>query len=234
MVDENDSHIVAIGGLLPDDGSLALFQYLLDLTGKPEPAIGFIPTASGDAPESLHRIRDLCAKLRCRLSDLPLFDRTPDLEEYVAAQDLILVGGGNTKSMLAVWREWGLPDILQRAWRNGKILAGWSAGAICWFDEGVTDSYADRLRRLDCLGFLPGSCCPHYTAEAERRPAYHEFIRTNQMKAGIALDDGGAVHFRGTDPWRVVAPSGTLGARKVCADTGGIREEPLVLERIDL
>jgi dipeptidase E len=234
MAEFKNSHIVAIGGLLPENGNLPLFQYLLDLAGKPQPAVGFIPTASGDAPESVRRIGDLCAKLHCRLSDLPLFDRTPNLEEYVAAQDVILVGGGNTKSMLAVWREWGLPELLRSAWHNGTILAGWSAGAICWFEQGVTDSFADRLRPLDCLGFLPGSCCPHYTAEADRRPAYHEFIRTNQMKAGIALDDGAAVYIRGTDPWRVVASPGSPGARKVYAGDGGIREELLALERIDL
>jgi len=233
---ENETHLVAIGGLPSESGCLSLFQYLLQLTGKPRPAIGFIATASGDAPESLQRIAGILGKLDCIPSDLPLFDRTPELNEYIAAQDVILVGGGNTKSMLAVWREWGLPEILHRAWRDGKILAGWSAGAICWFEQGVTDSFARRLYPLDCLGFLPGSCCPHYTGEADRRPAYHELLLDQRIKPGLALDDGGAVHFHGIRPARVIAVDGVVGAWTVRLDkqTGAVVEEPLPLERIEL
>jgi dipeptidase E len=231
---ENKGHIIAIGGLLPARGSLALFRYVLRLARQTKPAVGFIPTASGDAPRSLRRIGDLLGRLNCRLTHLPLFDRTPDLHEYVAAQDVILVGGGNTKSMLAVWKEWGLPEVLQHAWRSGKILAGWSAGAICWFQQGVTDSFVDRLRPLECLGFLPGSCCPHYTAEADRRPAYHALVRHNEIRPGLAIDDGAAIHFRGTRPWRVVAPRGTIGVQAVRCRKGEIEEEPLSLERVEL
>jgi peptidase E len=231
---DNRQHIIAIGGLLPGGGSLPLFQYLLNLADTKRPAIGFIPTASGDAPRSLRRIAALCGQLNCRLSHLPLFDRTPDLNEYVATHDVIVVGGGNTKSMLAVWREWGLPAILRDAWRSGKILAGWSAGAICWFQQGVTDSFADHLRPLDCLGFLPGSCCPHYTAESDRRPAYHALVCQKKIQPGVALDDGAAIHFRGVHPWRVVAPPGTIGVRSVRCRRGAVEEEPIPLDRFDL
>lgn len=231
---ENETHLVAIGGLLPDNDNLPLFQYVLDLANKPRPAIGFIATASGDAPAYLRRMSDILGKLDCRPSDLSLFVRTPDLHEYIAAQDVVLVGGGNTKSMLAVWREWGLPEILRQAWHDGKVLAGWSAGAICWFEQGVTDSFADQLRPMDCLGFLPGSCCPHYTGETDRRPAYHELIREQRIKAGIALDDGGAIHFRGSKPWRVIAPTGGIGARTVRSEKGDVVEEPLPLDRIEI
>ena len=233
-VSEDQRQIVAIGGLLPGRGSLPLLRYVLHLGRRRRPAIGFIPTASGDAPRSLRRIGALCARLNCRLSNLPLFDRTPDLKQYVAAHDIILVGGGNTKSMLAVWREWGLPEVLRDAWRSGTVLAGWSAGAICWFEQGLTDSFADRLRPLDCLGFLPGSCCPHYTAEIDRRPAYQALVRQNEIRPGLALDDGAAIHFRGAEPWRVVAPPGTMGVRTVRCRRGKIEEEPVPLERVEL
>jgi peptidase E len=209
-------------------------RYVLQLARRTKPAVGFIPTASGDTPRSLRRIGDLLGRLNCRLTHLPLFDRTPDLHEYIAAQDVILVGGGNTRSMLAVWKEWGLPEVLQHAWRSGKILAGWSAGAICWFQQGVTDSFADSLRPLDCLGFLPGSCCPHYTAEADRRPAYHALLRQGEIRAGLAIDDGAAIHFRGTQPWRVVAPPGTIGVHVVRHRKSVIEEAPVPLARIDL
>ncbi|MGE5194543.1 MAG: Type 1 glutamine amidotransferase-like domain-containing protein [Deltaproteobacteria bacterium] len=231
---EQNMHIVAIGGLLKGRRSLPLFQYLLNLSSKTRPAVGFIPTASGDAPRGLRRIGELFGRLNCRLSHLPLFDRTPDLKEFIAAQDVILVGGGNTKSMLAVWREWELPEILQHAWHSGKILAGWSAGAICWFDQGVTDSFADRLRPLDCLGFLPGSCCPHYTAEADRRPAYQALLRQAAIRPGLAIDDGAAIHFRGIQPWRIVAPPGLIGVRTVRFRRGAIEEVPMPLERVEL
>jgi len=231
---DGKGHIIAIGGLLPGRGSLPLFRYVLKLARKKSPAVGFIPTASGDAPRSLRRIRDLFGRLDCRLSHLPFFDRTPDLQEFVAAQDVILVGGGNTKSMLAVWREWGLPDVLKRTWQSGKILAGWSAGAICWFQQGVTDSFSDRLRPLDCLGFLPGSCCPHYTAEAERRPAYHTLLKEGAIRPGLAIDDGAAIHFRGTQPSRVVAPPGSIGVHTVRCREGVVDEEPFLLKRVEL
>jgi len=231
---ENEGHIIAIGGLLPARRSLPLFRYVLKLARRKAPAVGFIPTASGDAPQTLRRISSLLDRLDCRLSHLPLFDRTPDLETFIAGQDVILVGGGNTKSMLAVWKEWGLPEILQYSWRHGKILAGWSAGAICWFQQGVTDSFADSLRPLDCLGFLAGSCCPHYTAEPDRRPAYHALVRKNEIRPGLAIDDGAAIHFRGTRSWCVVAPPGTIGGRTVRCLNGAIEETPLPLRRVEL
>jgi peptidase E len=234
IVPDNERHIVAIGGLLPARGSLPLFRYVLKLARKKQPAVGFIPTASGDAPRSLRRIGDLLGRLDCRVSELPFFDRTPDLNEFITAQDVILVGGGNTKSMLAVWHEWGLLEVLKRDWRSGKVLAGWSAGAICWFQQGVTDSFADRLRSLECLGFLPGSCCPHYTAESDRRPAYHALLREGAIRSGLAIDDGAAIHFRGTQPWRVVAPPGTIGVHTVRWRKGVIEEAPLTLERVEL
>src|SRR5881227_2252710 len=96
--------------------------------------------------------------------------------------------------MLAVWREWGVPEILREAWVSGIVLAGISAGAICWFQQGLTDSWAGKFVALECLGFLEGSCCPHYDGEPERRPAYHDYLLKGAMPPGVAIDDGAAIH----------------------------------------
>ena len=227
------THLIAIGGLLPEKESLPLCEYVLRQSGKRRPAIGFVPTATGDAARSLERFNTLFGTLDCRRSHLEFFDRTPDLKKYVAAQDVIFVGGGNTKSMLAVWREWELPQLLKRAWLAGRVLAGWSAGAICWFQQGLTDSFADRLAPLECLGFLPGSCAPHYSGEPDRRPAYQKLIRQKRLPAGIAIEDGAGVHFRGKRPWRVVCPTTTVGAWTVTVQDAKTVERPLRVARVE-
>ena len=227
------TQIIAIGGLLPDKESLPLCEYVLRQTGKRKPTIGFVPTASGDSPISIERFDALFGFLDCRRSRLEFFDRTPDLAKYVAAQDVIFVGGGNTRSLLAVWREWGMPQLLKRAWRAGTVLAGWSAGAICWFEQGLTDSFANRLAPLECLGFLPGSCAPHYNGEPERRPAYQKLIRQKRLAPGMAIEDGAAVHYQGRRPWRVICPTITVGAWSVEVENGRLSERPLHVSRVE-
>ena len=108
------------------------------------------------------------------------------------AQDVIFVGGGNTANMLAVWRVHGFDAILREAWERGVVLCGWSAGMICWFEAGVTDSFGPQLEGMrDGLGFLPGSACPHYDSEERRRPVY-ETSSTTASRPGSRLDDGAA------------------------------------------
>lgn len=118
-----------------------------------------------------------------------------DLESFVLEKDIIYVGGGSTKNLVALWKEWGLDLILRKALEQGIVLAGISAGSICWFEEGVTDSYGDKLELIRALGFLKGSNCPHYDGEAERRPTYRQLVSEEILQAGIAADDGVAVHF---------------------------------------
>jgi peptidase E len=143
---------------------------------------------------------------------------------------VIYVGGGNTKSMLAVWRDWGIPELLREAWESGIVLTGASAGAICWFEQGVTDSFADGLRSLACLGFLPGSCCPHYDGEAQRRPAYHRLLAGNEISAGVAIEDWTAVHFKGSQIHRVIASREGARAYSVRNVYGSVQEVPLTVE----
>jgi peptidase E len=132
--------------------------------------------------------------------------------------------------MLAVWREWGVPELLREAWETGVVLAGISAGAICWFEQGVTDSYADQLRAMDCLGFLPGSCCPHYSGEPERRPTFHSLMHQGEISSGFAIDDGAGIHFSDLEVHRVVAARQGSTAYRVQMAGAVVREEPLPVE----
>jgi dipeptidase E len=192
-------HIFAIGGggFNREPDSLAIERYMLRQTGVRRPSVCFIPTASAEPADYIARFEEAFSRLGARPSVLRFFDRTPDVRQLLLAQDLIYVGGGNTKSMLAVWREWGLPDVLREAWRRGVVLGGVSAGAICWFDVGVTDSWAEHLAPLPCLGLLPATCCPHYDGELDRRPSVHDFVGRDLVPPVLALDDGSAAHFVG-------------------------------------
>ncbi len=122
--------------------------------------------------------------------------QTPDLESIIDDSDIIYVGGGNTKSMIAVFKEWGIDKMLFKAYKEGKVLSGVSAGAICWFDKGITDSWAKELKILDCLDFLPGVCCPHYDGETNRRPSIEKFLKKDQISHALCIEDGAAVHFK--------------------------------------
>jgi len=229
------THIVAIGGggFAANPPDVAIDRYLLSLARRERPTVGFIPTATGDLPAYVARFMAVYGGLECRPSYLPLFTHAPDLEAWVRAQDVIFVGGGNTRSMLAVWRAWGLPELLRDAHAAGTVLAGQSAGAICWFAQGVTDSWAGSLRPLDCLGFLEGSCCPHYNGEKERRPAYRRFVGDGAITPGIAIDDGAAAHYVDGKLEKVLAWREDASAYRLAAAGGEAREERLDRRRLE-
>ena len=221
------SDIIAIGGggFLAEPRNFALEKYVLDQTHADRPRVLMIPTARGDDAGYVAKFHAAFGALGARTQHLPFFERTPDLRSLVLAQDAVFVGGGNTKSMLAVWREWGLPEILRAAHEAGIVMGGQSAGAICWFEQGVTDSWADRLRPLACMGFLPGSCCPHYDGERERRPAYHALVQSGELAAGHAIEDGVAVHFRNGRFERAVTKKAGGRAYYVSVTAGTIVEQ---------
>ncbi len=191
-------NIVAIGGggFGRSLGTLAIEKYIISLVNKKHPKICFIPTASGD--NDLYKLNFYRAfsKLKCITSHIDFFSRTEDLEEIVSTQDIIYVGGGNTKSMLAVWKEWNLHEILKKAYENGIVMSGVSAGAICWFDKGITDSYADRLEIIDCLGIVNGIACPHFDEEKERKPYVYEIIQKEIIKSCICIEGNCALHIK--------------------------------------
>jgi peptidase E len=201
-----------------------LIPYLLKQARKERPAVGYIGTASGDGDRSTLAFYSSFSRHDCVVSHLPLFGRTPDVRDFVLSRDIIFVGGGNTKSMLAVWREWGLDEALRQAWHEGVVLSGLSAGAICWFEQGVTDSWAGDLRALDCLGLLPGSCCPHYDGEPDRRPSFHRLVGSGECKPGIGIDDAAAAHFVETELVRTLSARPESGVYRVEQGRGGLRE----------
>ncbi|WP_226535698.1 peptidase E [Fictibacillus halophilus] len=181
------------GGFSMEPENKRLDHYILAQSKAEKPHICFIPTASGDSDGYIERFYNAFETENCVPDHLSLFSPPSNIEEFVKKQDIFYVGGGNTKNLLALWREWGLDLQLKKAYEEGKILAGLSAGSLCWFEEGVTDSFGP-LRGLSCLGFLQGSHCPHYDGEEERRPAYHRLIKEG-LNDGYAADDGAALHF---------------------------------------
>ncbi len=148
MAEIKSRQIIALGGggFSMEPENLSLDRYILEQAGVERPKVCFIGTASGDADGYLANFYTAFSSLDARPSYLPLFKRTPDIRGRLLNQDVIYVGGGNTVSMLAVWREWGLPEVLEEAWHSGIILAGVSAGAMCWFEHGLTDSFEGKLK----------------------------------------------------------------------------------------
>jgi dipeptidase E len=208
----NERFIVAMGGggfsMEPDNPLLD--DHILDLArttrGRQRPRVCFLATASGDTPGYIADFYAAMAR-RSEASHLSLFVRTvDDIERHLLDQDVIYVGGGNTENMLAVWRVHGVDRALRAAWESGVVLAGLSAGSLCWFETGTTDSYGAGLAPLSSgLGFLPGSHAPHYDGESTRRPHYQKLIAHGALPAGYAADDGVALVFRGTALDEVVA-----------------------------
>jgi peptidase E len=228
-----ERQINAMGGISPESAP-PLFEYVVQQAGVAQPRVGFLPTASADSPEYIELFYEQFPTSVCVPSHLGLFGRVSDPAAFVTAQDVILVAGGNTRSMLALWREWGLDLLLRDAWEAGVVLAGFSAGAVCWFEEAVSDSWEDRLGVVAGLGFLSGSCCPHYDGEAERRPFYRAEVRAGRIGAGLAIDDHCAVHFRDAEPACVVTADPGAGAYRVGPDGGEISEAPLAAPGVAL
>ena len=193
--------IIAIGGggfgRNPNHNKIE--KYILGQSNKANPNIVFIPTASAEDKSYIVNFYSCFSKLECRPSHINFFQRTPRLNSIINQADIIYVGGGNTKSMLAVWREWNLDRLLEKAYKNGKILCGVSAGAICWFEQGITDSWASNLNTMDCLGFVGGMACPHYQEEKDRRPTVHKMLKQGNCMPGYAIDGGAAIHFKNGD-----------------------------------
>ncbi|CAA9586036.1 MAG: Peptidase E [uncultured Thermomicrobiales bacterium] len=224
--------IVAMGGggFSMEPENPLLDRYVLGLVDRPRPKVCFLPTASGDAADYVDRFHAAFAGLPCEPSHLSLFSPpTPDLRSLLLAQDVVYVGGGNTRNMLLLWREWGIDAVLREMWTDGAVLAGLSAGSICWFEAGVTDSVIPGgLAALPCLGFLPGSNCPHYDGEAERRPAYHRLLAAGEIGDGYAADDGVALHYVGDRLMRIVGSRSGARAYRVERRDGKVVESELV------
>jgi len=222
--------IVAAGGalLVPESDNVKLERYILDACGKSRPRVCFVPTASGDDANYIARFYETYARLGASAELLRFFRRTPgNLREFLADFDIVHVGGGNTRSMLAVWRHWEFDDLLREVWERGTVMCGSSAGSICWFDQGLTDSVAGTLTAMPCLSFVAGSNCPHYDGESERRPSYQRLMTAGTIAEGYACDDGAALHFIGRDFNCAVTARPAANAYRVELADGRARERIL-------
>ena len=225
--------IVAFGGGgFSMDGNPLLDEFVLGLTQRERPKVCFLPSASGDADHYIVRFyRAFCAT-RCEPSHVSLFRRDKgaglgrDLAAHLLGQDLVYVGGGSVLSLMGVWRAHGLDEILREAWQAGIVLAGLSAGAMCWFECGVTKSVGGPTLTRG-LGFLPGSNSVHYDGEPERRPCYLDAVASGAVPAGWGVDDGVGLLFRGLRLTEVVASRPGARAYRVHAVDGEAVEEAL-------
>jgi len=219
--------ILVRGGGHPDPAPF--FTHLVGLAGRPQPRVLYVPTAAGNPDASVRLVYDQVIAAGGMPRTLNFFAPVPvDLDAALGEADIVYVGGGNTRSMLAVWREWGFDTALRRAFEGGAVLSGGSAGGLCWFEAGTTDSWAGPLRAIEgCLGLLPGSHCPHYDGEAQRRPTYRRMVADGTLAAGYALDDAAVMQFRGNvleTVW-TLKPGST--AYRVEASEDGSRETAL-------
>jgi dipeptidase E len=187
------------GGFSAGQTDPALDRFVLRLTGRPRPRICLLPTAGGDSESQIRRFHERFRDELCEPSDVSLFrlGRNPiPLRERLLSQDAIYVGGGSMVNLLAIWRAQGVDEILREAWRAGVVLAGLSAGSMCWFRWGVTTS-SGTPAPAPGLGFLPGSNSVHHDSEPARMPVYRASIQNGAIPPGWAVDDGAALLFRG-------------------------------------
>jgi len=231
----SQQRILAIGGasLGPTSTDWPLHQYLLDLSGQERPRICFVGAASGEDASDRAGFYATFAR-RAEATHLDLFGRRiDDIEAFLLDQDVIYVGGGNTANMLAIWRVHGVDKALRTAWERGVVLAGWSAGAMCWFEGGLTDSFGPNLAPMrDGLKILAGSFCPHYDAESLRRPRYEELVGSGALQDGFASDDGVGLLFDGRSFVEAVASLPGQHAYRVERRRGSTAEETQIRARL--
>jgi dipeptidase E len=226
-----ERHIVAMGGWDVADGRLA--EFVLGLSGRERPRMCCLPTAGAERDQWIAGFFETFA-LRTEPAVLRLFGvPRAGIRDFLVGQDVIWVGGGNTANMLAIWRVHGVDAALREAWERGTVLAGWSAGAICWFEGGVTDSFGPELAPLnDGLRFLGGSFCPHYDSEELRRSTYERLIAEG-LPEGYGVEDGVGLHFRGTELAEAVGARPGGRAFRVERSGGGATETALPVRHLD-
>jgi dipeptidase E len=186
-----------------------MMNFFLNLTGKENPKVCLLPTASADNPYAIlwwyERANDLGFRPYVQQMFISSYQQKESFESVLLDMDAIWVSGGNTLNMIAIWRVQGIDKILREAWEKGIVLGGGSAGSICWFEGGVTDSRPIELTAMEALGFLKGSHCPHYDSEGPRQGAYHSMLVDGRLQPGYALDDNIGLLFEGTELKKVVS-----------------------------
>ena len=227
-------NIVAIGGggFGRSNTSYLIEKYILNLSEKKCPKICFLPTATGDNDNYIVRFYTIFTRLNCIPTHIEFFKRTSDIHTLIMDQDVVFIGGGNTKSMLAIWNEWGMSSLLNDAYNEGVIMSGVSAGAICWFTNGITDSWDNELKILPCLDFIKGTCCPHYDEEPSRIPYVKKILLEKKITSCIAIEGGSAMHFIDGKPFKNISFNNNKNTYSVFLDNNDIVEIPF--EKIQL
>lgn len=215
----------------------AFIRYMAALTGKKRPKLLYLPTASADSQSGIISWYRSCAPLDVYPLDQASFiastRQSRSWEEVLLTVDGIVASGGNTLNQQAIWKAQGIDAILRQAWDRGIVLGGASAGSLCWFEEGTTDSRPKELTVVKCLGFLKGSHCPHYDREPERRPLYQKLIASGEMKPGYACDNDAGIYFEDNEVRRVVCTREGSKCYYVSAANGRVTEKVLEPERIE-
>ena len=214
----------------------AFVRYMAQLTGKPRPKICYLPTASADSPSGIISFFRNCAPLNVEACVQESFIASPrqtqSWEDVFLSMDGVVVSGGNTLNQQAIWKAQGIDAVLRQAWDRGIVLGGASAGSLCWFEEGTTDSRPKVLTTVQCLGFLKGSHSPHYDREADRRPLYQKLIGSGEMKPGYACDNDAGIYFEDNEVRRVVSTRAEAKVYYVSVVNGKINERVMEPERI--
>jgi peptidase E len=212
-------------------------RYMAQLTGKPRPKLLYLPTASADSAPGVITWYKNCAPLNVepshQISFIESLSQTHSWEEVFLSVDGIVCSGGNTLNQQAIWKAQGIDVILRQAWDRGIVLGGASAGSLCWFEEGTTDSRPKELSKVECLGFLKGSHSPHYDAEAGRRPLYQKTILAGTMKPGYACDNDAGIYFEDNAVKRVVSTRPAAKVYYVSVEGGKIVEKVMEPEHIE-
>jgi dipeptidase E len=206
-------------------------RYMATLTGKQRPRICYLPTASADRPEGSIAFFKDCAPVDVepfvQESFISSYRQTQGWDEVLLSMDGIVASGGNTLNQQAIWKAQGIDTVLREAWDRGIVLGGASAGSLCWFDEGTTDSRPKDLSIVKCLGFIKGSHCPHYDHEPQRRPLYKKLIASGEMKPGYACDNDAGIYFEDNEVKRVVHTRPDAKAYYVSLVNGQVVEKEL-------
>lgn len=222
----NRKILIAGGGF-----GTSFIRYMAQLTGKERPKLLYLPTASADAPAGTIAWFENCAPVNCepsvQNSFISSYRQSKSWEEALLSVDGIVASGGNTLNQQAIWKAQGIDKVLREAWDRGIVLGGASAGSLCWFEEGTTDSRPKELSKVECLGFIKGSHSPHYDREAPRRPTYHKLIGSGEMKPGYACDNDAGIYFQDNDVKRVVSTRAGAKAYYVSVVNGSVVEKVL-------
>jgi peptidase E len=224
---------ISYGALDNADKDQLLMKFLIQLTGKPKPRVCYLPTAKGDKLFEIQAFYRAVRPLSCEPRHQPVFISSSDLKSFddeLLAADALFVGGGNTLNMLAIWKAQEIDKTLLKAWGRGILVAGESAGAMCWFEDGATDSRPGKVTALQCLGWLKGSFCPHYDTEPTRRPTYQRMILAGELHEGIAADEGVGLVYEGEKLVRIVSSRPKANAYRVTRAGDKIEEKVLPAE----